>query len=145
MLPFHNCYICGTWRSKEVGGLMLSYGGKGKSHKKRNFLWGATKKLPCELTVGLLYLESPTYFSLLWCKNIYALPTWDSFLLKLHKQSWDQFFLLDLLFYLHYGFFINLQMTNEWAFAFLNTALIIFCLMYSLHIQFRFWRHFTTL
>ena len=60
MLPFHS-YICGTWRSKEVGGLMLSYGGKGKSHKKRNFLRGATKKLPWELTIGLRYLESPTY------------------------------------------------------------------------------------
>ena len=145
MLLFHNCYICGTWRSKEVEGLMLSYGGKGKSRKKRNFLWGATKKLPWELTIGLLYLESPTYFSLLWCKNIYALPTYNSFLLKPHKQSWDQFFLLNLLFYLNYGFFINLQMTTEWAFAFLSTILIILCLMYSLHIQCRFWRHFTTL
>ena len=35
MLPSHNCYIYGTWRSKEVGGLNSSYGGKLKegSHK----------------------------------------------------------------------------------------------------------------
>ena len=72
MMPFRSCYICGTWRSKEVGRLMLSYGGKGKSH---DILWGAIKNLRTELTTELLYLESPTYFSLLWCENIYALPT----------------------------------------------------------------------
>ena len=35
--------ICGTWRSKEVarGFLNLSYGGKGKSHKQEELLWGA--------------------------------------------------------------------------------------------------------
>ena len=27
-------FICGTWRSKEVGGLKLSYGGKGKDNKQ---------------------------------------------------------------------------------------------------------------
>ena len=65
--------VCGTWRSKGVGGeLKLSYGGKGESHKQEDF-WGATKKLHRELTTELLYLELPTYFSLLWCKNIYAL------------------------------------------------------------------------
>ena len=37
MLPCHNCYVCGTWRSKEVGGINLSYGGKRKRHNKRNF------------------------------------------------------------------------------------------------------------
>ena len=73
MLPFHSCYICGTWRSKQVGGLKLSYGGKEKSHKQEDLLWGAIKKLPRELTTELLYLELPTFFSLLWCKNIYAL------------------------------------------------------------------------
>ena len=31
-------------------------------------------------------------------------------------------------------FFINLQMATEWDFAFLNTAIIIFCLIYSLNI-----------
>ena len=33
MLPCHNCYIYGIWRSKEVKGLKSSYRGKGKSHK----------------------------------------------------------------------------------------------------------------
>ena len=86
MLPFHSCYIWGTWRSKEVrfnggakrgeqiGGLMLSYGGKGKATKRGTFM-GSHKKIPRELTTELLYLELPTYFSLLWCNNIYALPT----------------------------------------------------------------------
>ena len=60
MLPCHSCFICGTWRSKEVGGLKLSYGGKGKSHKQEELLWGAIKKLPKELTTELLYLELPT-------------------------------------------------------------------------------------
>ena len=35
MLPCHSCYIYGTWRSKELGGLKSSNGGKLKrvSHK----------------------------------------------------------------------------------------------------------------
>ena len=73
MLPFHCRYICGIWKSKEVEGLKLSYGEKGKSHKQEDLLWGAIKNLPKELTTELLYLELPTYFSLLWCKKIYAL------------------------------------------------------------------------
>ena len=32
VLPCHSCYICGTWKSKEVRGLKSQYGGKGKSH-----------------------------------------------------------------------------------------------------------------
>ena len=73
MLPFHCRYICGIWRSKEVEGLKLSYGGKGKSHKQEDLLWSAMKKLSRELTRELLYLELPTCFSLLLSKNIYAL------------------------------------------------------------------------
>ena len=68
-LPFHNCYICGTWRSKEVGGLMLSYGGKGKATKRGTFM-GSHKKIPRELTTELLYLELPTY-SASWGVIIY--------------------------------------------------------------------------
>ena len=49
--------ICVTWRSKEVG---VSYGGKGKSHKHEELLWGVIKKLIKELTTELLYLELPT-------------------------------------------------------------------------------------
>ena len=73
MLPCHSCYICGTWRSKEVGSLKLSYGGEGKSYKQEELLWGAIRKLPRKLITELLYLELPAYFSLLWCKKIYAL------------------------------------------------------------------------
>ena len=35
MLPCHSFYICGTWRSKEVGGLKLSYGGNEKEPQTR--------------------------------------------------------------------------------------------------------------
>ena len=56
----------------EVAG-QLSYRGKGKRHKQEDILWGAIKKLARELTTELLYLELPTYFSLLSCKKIYAL------------------------------------------------------------------------
>ena len=44
MIPCHSCCICGTWRSKEVGGLKLSNGGKGKSHKQEELLLGIIKK-----------------------------------------------------------------------------------------------------
>ena len=62
MLLCHSSYICGTWRSKEVvwGFFKLSYGGKRKSHKQEERLWGAIKKLPRQLTTELLYLELPT-------------------------------------------------------------------------------------
>ena len=46
-----------------MGFLQLSYGGKGKSHKQEEFLSGAIKKLPKELTTELLYLELPTITS----------------------------------------------------------------------------------
>ena len=56
MLLCHSCYICGTWRSREVarGFLKLSYSGKGKSHKQKELLLGAIGKLPKELTTELL-------------------------------------------------------------------------------------------
>ena len=65
MWPFHSCYVCETWRSKEVGGLKLSYGGKEKSHIQG--------ELPRELTTELLNLELPVYFNLFWSKKINAL------------------------------------------------------------------------
>ena len=40
---------------------------------------GRQKKLSEELTTELLYLELHTYFSLLWCKNIYALDKTPSY------------------------------------------------------------------
>ena len=62
MLACHNCYVCGTWRKKEVarGFLKLSYRGKGKGHKQEELLWGTIKKLTKELTTELLYLELRT-------------------------------------------------------------------------------------
>ena len=35
--------------------------------------WNPIKELHMELTTELLYLELPTYFSLLWCNKIYEL------------------------------------------------------------------------
>ena len=73
MLSRHIYYICATWISKEVGTLKSSNGGNGKSQKQEELLWAAIKNLPRELTTELLYLKLPTYFSLLWCKKIYAI------------------------------------------------------------------------
>ena len=70
MLPFHSFYICGTWRSKEAGGCNVIIRREGEKPQKEELLLGSIKKLPRELTTELLYLESPTYLSLLWCKNI---------------------------------------------------------------------------
>ena len=62
MLACNSCYICESWKSKEVGGgfLKLLYRGKGKNHKQEKLLWGAIKKLPKDLTTELFYLELPT-------------------------------------------------------------------------------------
>ena len=73
MLRCHSCYICGTWRSKEIGDLKLSYGDKGKSHQQGELLWDVIKKLTKELTTELLYLELHTFFSVLLGKKIYVL------------------------------------------------------------------------
>ena len=73
MLRCHSCYICGTWRSKEIGDLKLSYGDKGKSHQQGELLWDVIKKLTRELTTELLYLELHTFFSVLLGKKIYVL------------------------------------------------------------------------
>ena len=106
--------------------------GRGKATNKRNFYRDRIRKLPRQLTAELLSLELTAYFSLLWCKNIYALHKILSYWQLISKvwiifSSW-------IFFYVDYWFFINLRMTTEWAFAFLNTAVIIFCLMYCLNI-----------
>ena len=46
MLPCHSCYICGTWRSKEVasGFLKLSYGGQGEKPQPRGTFLGCHEK-----------------------------------------------------------------------------------------------------
>ena len=49
-------------------------------------------------------------------------------------KVWVSFSLDHFLQYQYWFFFVNLQMTTEWEFAFLNTAIIIFCLIYSLNI-----------
>ena len=43
MLPCYNCYICRTWKIKEVGGLKLSYRGKEKATTRGTFM-GRRKK-----------------------------------------------------------------------------------------------------
>ena len=58
MLPCHNLWDLEKQRGRVF--LNLSYGGKGKSHKQEELLWGAIKKLPKKLTTELLYLELPT-------------------------------------------------------------------------------------
>ena len=54
MLPCNNLRDLEEQRGR--GFLNLSYGGKGKSHKQEELLWGAIKTLPKELTTELQYL-----------------------------------------------------------------------------------------
>ena len=69
---------------------------KGKSPKQEELLWGvAIKKLPKELITELLYLELPTISPSCGVKR-YIFTIQYFFLLKPHKQSLNQFFLLDL-------------------------------------------------
>ena len=126
--------ICGTWRSKR-GFLSLTYRGKGKSHKQEELLWETIKKLPKELITELHYLELPTISASCGLK-IYNMHYIRFLLTKTHQHSKEVWinFSTWIYFYLHYWFFINLQMRTEWAFAFLNTAVIIFSLRYSLNI-----------
>ena len=63
-MPCHSCYICGTWRSKEVGGFKSSNGGKGKSHKEGESLWGGGIKTTQGVDPSTSLYELPTYFSL---------------------------------------------------------------------------------
>ena len=71
MLPCHNLWDLEEQRGR--GFLNLSYGGKEKSHKQEELLWGAIKKLLKELTTELLYLELPTMSASYWCKKLYVL------------------------------------------------------------------------
>ena len=131
MLPWHN-----LWDLEEQTGrsfLNLSYGGKGKSQKKGKPLWGALKKLPNELTTELLCLELPTLSVSCGVKRCIH---YIRFLLTKTScaKKFELIFPLGSVFFDIIDFFINLQMTTEWAFVFLNTAVIIFCLRYSLNI-----------
>ena len=46
---------------------------EGEKPQKEELLWGAIKVVQWELNAELLYLELPTYLSLLGCKNVYGL------------------------------------------------------------------------
>ena len=58
MLPFHSCYIYGTWRSNKVGGFKVivwrkTEGGKPQSQRGA-FLWGIFQNyLPISASFGL--------------------------------------------------------------------------------------------
>ena len=102
------------------------------------------------ISASCVVKRSMYYIRVLLTKSSYIRKGWINF------SCW--------IFYLHYWFFINLQMTTEWAFNFVSTAVIIFCLMYVLNIphsdqnssffpvpgagsifsKFRIRRHFTT-
>ena len=62
MLPCHSCYIYGTWRSKEVGGLKSPYGEKlkGESHKAK----GGEGTFYGGVDFSGILSELPTHFSL---------------------------------------------------------------------------------
>ena len=56
MLPCHIYYINGTWRSKEVGDLKSSLGGRGSSHKGEIFMGEGVKTPQGPQLVCLNYL-----------------------------------------------------------------------------------------
>ena len=95
MLPCHNLWDLEEQRGR--GFLNLSYGGKGKSHKQEELLWGAIKKLPKELITELHYLELPTISASCGVK-IYM--HYIRYLLTkipiISKEILNQFFFLDL-------------------------------------------------
>ena len=124
MLPCHN-----LWDLEEQRGrcFLNLYWGKGKNHKQE-LLWGAIKILTKELTTELLYLELPTISASCGVKRYMH---YIKFLLANKTSSAKKF---ESIFESKFGsvfiyiidFFINLQMTTEWAFVFLHTAVIIF-------------------
>ena len=62
MLPCHSCYIYGTWRSKEVGGLNSSYGGKLKGEATKSKGRGALfigELTPLRYSIRITYLFQP--------------------------------------------------------------------------------------
>ena len=77
---------------------------------------GCHKKTTQELTTELHCLELPTIT------------------VSCGVKKFESIFPLRYIFIYIIEFFINLQITTEWAFAFLNTAIIMFCLRYSLNI-----------
>ena len=94
---------------------------------------GRHKKPSKELTTELLYLELSTIS--VSC-DVKRYMHYIRFLLTNTSKAkkFESIFPLGSIFFYIIDFFINLQMETEWAFAFLNTAVIIFSLRYSLNI-----------
>ena len=67
MLLCHSCYIYGTWKSKDGGGLKSSY--RGKLEGKGNHEVKGGGHVLLEVDLSAILSELPTYFSLFWCKN----------------------------------------------------------------------------
>ena len=114
---------------------------RGKPQSQRGW-WGGGN-LCGGVDTSVILSELPTYFRLCWCKRSSMIcTTKHSFLLKPHKhyaaslvknQSLNQFFYLHLLlhYWLLYQSFNHHENEN---FLFLNTVIIIFCLIFSLNI-----------
>ena len=94
---------------------------------------GRHKKPSKELTTELLYLELSTVSVSCGVKRYMH---YIRFLLTNTSKAkkFESIFPLGSIFFYIIDFFINLQMETEQAFAFLNTAVIIFSLRYSLNI-----------
>ena len=77
MLSCHSCYIYLLDLEEQRGrGFKVVIWREGKRPQTRGTLMGRHKKTSHrEMTTDteLLYLELPAYFSLLWCKKIYAI------------------------------------------------------------------------
>ena len=175
MLLYISCYIYATGRGKEVGDLTSSYEGK----LERGVEVWATKSKWWELEGGQILLWIwPLSYSVrtnyllqpLLVQKEFNDVHYITFLLlsnlisgrQLGKNHFESVFLLRSSFTLQSLFFINLHMTTEWEFRFLNAAIIIFCLICSFNIphgdqnpsyfpvkrsvfmssKFTFWRHF---
>ena len=70
MLPCHVVIFVGPGGEKGRGFIVIIRREGEKQQKQEELLRGSIKNLPRELTIELLYLELPTYFSLLWYKKI---------------------------------------------------------------------------
>ena len=114
ILPSHSCYIYGTSRSKEVGEFKVIVWREAERWELQSQRW---------ISVSFGVKRVP------W-QALHNIPSWDS----LGKMKVWISFLLGFSFIYIIDYFINLQMTTEWEFAFLNTAIKIFCLIYSLNI-----------
>ena len=73
MLPCHSFYSCGTWRSKEVGFFKVIIRREGGKPQTRGTFTGRHKKTTQGADQWTTLSGITYYFSLLWCKKIYAL------------------------------------------------------------------------